>query len=329
MIRCLVLVASILCTAISLFGQTGVDQNSTGADFKLALPDHPGQLQWRAEGFKVVETSAKSNRQEIGIRAQDDSKQVFFLGFLFVNKDDAPMTGAKCRDGVLGEDKKNPSLKVLSTSEISRSDSMPVAVVSYVTQGRDGKKWYSARAFLAKADICGDLEFYSEKSLSADDPGIRKTFESYRLATDYVPQWKDAFIYAQILYEHHLYKGAGPVFEEALKGLPADQSQRTMVRVITDQAGMSYGIAGDIPKAREIFEAAIAKDPDYPLYYYNLACADAEEKKLSDARAHLQEAFARKKNMISGETIPDPTKDDSFLPYKDNKEFWSFLQSLR
>ncbi len=100
-------------------------------------------------------------------------------------------------------------------------------------------------------------------------------------------------------------------------------------RVATDQAGMAYGLAGNIPKARAIFEAAVAKDPQYPMYYYNLACADAEEKKLADARDHLQQAFARKANVIRGETMPDPTKDDSFLPYRDNKEFWTFVESLR
>jgi len=33
--------------------------------------------------------------------------------------------------------------------------------------------------------------------------------------------------------------------------------------------------------------------------------------------------------VIRGETMPDPTKDDSFLPYRDNKEFWAFVESLR
>jgi tetratricopeptide (TPR) repeat protein len=92
---------------------------------------------------------------------------------------------------------------------------------------------------------------------------------------------------------------------------------------------MAYGMSGDIAKSRALFEAAIVEDPDYPLYYYNLACADAEEKKLSDAQAHLQQAFARKANVIPGETMPDPTKDDSFLPDRDNKEFWKFVEGLR
>ena len=62
--------------------------------------------------------------------------------------------------------------------------------------------------------------------------------------------------------------------------------------------------------------------------YYNLACADAGEKKLSDARTHLQQAFDRKANMNPGEKMPVPAEGDSFLPYKSNKEFWTFIERL-
>ena len=134
-----------------------------------------------------------------------------------------------------------------------------------------------------------------------------------------------------------MYKAAAPIFEIALakiKENPASvektlKDAKTATRVVTDQAGMAYGMSGDIPKARALFERAIAEDPDYPMYYYNLACADAEEKNLSGARTHLQQAFARKANVISGEAVPDPTTDDSFLPYRSNKDFWAFLEGLQ
>ena len=92
---------------------------------------------------------------------------------------------------------------------------------------------------------------------------------------------------------------------------------------------MSYGISGDLAKSRSIFEKGIAADPDYPLNYYNLACADAGEKKLSDFILHLQQAFDRKANVNPGESMPVPTEDDSFLPYKGDRAFWTFLQGLK
>ena len=126
-----------------------------------------------------------------------------------------------------------------------------------------------------------------------------------------------------------MYGPAAPVYEKALVKLNEDSSStKTMKRVITDQAGMSYGMSGNISKARAIFEKAIAADPDYPLFYYNLACADAEEKNLAGAKKHLQEAFDRKANVVPGENMPDPSQDDSFLPYRSNKEFWAFVEGL-
>jgi len=305
---------------------------TTDADFKIALPSHPGRLLWHADGFKVVEHSAKPNGREIGIRGKDVSGRVNFLGFLFLVPEQAPLSSAKCRDGAIEPEKKsNSSLRILANVEITQPDRQQVALVGYTSQGRGGKPSYMVRGFVAAGDICGDLEFYSDTPIAAEDGDIRKVFASYGLETDYAPGFSDSFLYAQILYQHGMYKAAAPVFEQALTQLESAgrPDTKTMRRVTTDQAGMAYGMSGDIAKSRALFEAAIAKDPDYPLYYYNLACADAEERKLPDAQVHLQQAFARKANVIPGESMPDPTKDDSFLPYRDNNQFWKFIEGLR
>lgn len=302
------------------------------ADFKLALPAHQGDLEWHATGFKIVQSSAKPNGVEIGIRGSNVSSRLAFLGFLFLVPDQAPLTSPKCRDGAIELLKKsNPTLKILATSEMVHSEDPPVELVSYSVQGRDGKLGYSMRGFAATGDICGDLEFYSSAPINPEDPDLKTIWDTYRFDSNYTPQFNDVSLYAEILYQNHMYEAAAPFFEQALTKLKddKDKDQVTWRRVTTDQAGMAYGLAGNIPKARALFEAAVAKDPEYPLYYYNLACADAEEKKLGDARTHLQQAFARKANVIQGEIMPDPTKDDSFLPYRDNKEFWTFVESLR
>lgn len=321
------LLTLITIACLSAAASAATDDNA----FKLALVDHPGQLSWSAEGFNVIESSAKPGGKEIGIRGQDQSGQQTFLGFLFLFPEKAPLTSAKCLDGVVGPEKKsNVSLRIVGTEEISQPGSLPVSLVSYTSQGEGGKTLYTVRGFVANGDICGDLEIYSYMPLSLQDSNLKKIFSSFRLDEKYGPQFRDLFRYAQILYQHHMYGPAAPVYEKALAKLNEDPgSTRTMKRVITDQAGMSYGMSGNIAKARAIFEKAVAADPDYPLYYYNLACADAEEKNLTGARKHLQEAFDRKANAVPGEGMPDPTQDDSFLPYRNNKEFWTFVEGLR
>jgi hypothetical protein len=319
--------AVIFTLVAAVFGQAPRD-----VQFKLALPEHKGQLQWSAPGFKVIELSAKSNGNEVGVRGRDQSGKVTFLGFLFVFSDIAPLSSAKCRDGILGPAKKqNSTLKIVTTSELPGTSTVPVSLVTYTANGADGKTIYSMRGFTATNDICGDLELYSDAPLSGEEPSLKSIFASYQFNETYVPNYKDVMLYAQILYDHHMYPAAGPKFELALAKLreQPEGDVQTMTRVLTDQAGMAYGISGNLSKSRSLFEKGIATDPDYPMYYYNLACADAEEKNLSAAREHLQKAFERKANVLKGESMPDPTKDDSFLPYRSNKDFWAFLESLR
>ncbi len=307
---------------------------AVSSDYRLALPNHKGLLTWSLDGFKITENSAKPNGRELGVRASDTAGKVTFLAFLFLAPESAPLTSAKCRDGAMAAEKKgNAALKILRTIEISRPGGLPVSVTTYTSPNRDGSSTYFVRGFLATEDICGDLEFYSGKSISEGDATLQNTFRSYRLDPAYAPQFADISFYAQVLFLHHDYPAAAPLFEKALAIVPSDggpfKSAATARRMIRDQAGMSYGISGNLTKSRGIFEKGVADDPDYPLNYYNLACADAGEKNLLAARLHLKQAFGRRANMIPGETMPVPAQDDSFLPYKNDPEFWAFLQTLK
>jgi hypothetical protein len=237
-------------------------------NFTLALPAHQGQLKWNADGFKVVQSSAKPNGVEVGIRANDGSSQFTLLGFLFLFPEQALMTSAKCRDGVLEPAKKsNPTIKIAASTQMARSDGPPVELVSYVGQGKNGKLVYSIRGFLAIGDICGDLEIYGDNVNVISDPNLKKIWESYRFDPNYSPQFSDVSQYAEILYQNHMYQAAAPVFEQALLKLKDDKDTDQLMwqRLTTDQAGMAYGLAGNIPRARAIFEAAVARDPDYPI----------------------------------------------------------------
>lgn len=325
MTRSFLLFLTIVCTQVSAQSPVGPSDG-----FRLGLPTHNGQISWTASGYKVIQSSVKPNGNEIGVRARDDSSGVTFLGLLFRFPEQAPLTSEKCRDGVMGPAaKENSTLRIEKNRDLDTKP-IPVAVIDYTAKDDHHKIWYSVRAFAASEDICADLEFYSENPIHSDDPSLSKILSTYRLDMGHSPTFADEFIYAQMLYNEHLYKQAAPMFSLALQILPASTQGTADIRkrVLIDEMGMAYGISGDIPKARSIFEKAVADDPDYPLYYYNLACADAEENNLTQAKKHLQAAFARKNNVNPGEQMPNPLEDDSFLPYKSDKAFWTFLQTL-
>jgi tetratricopeptide (TPR) repeat protein len=323
----------LLVAAAGVAGALAQPPAPPAADFKLSLPEHNGQLRWAANGFESVQTSARPNGHEMGIRTRDASGRLNSLGFLFLVPEDAPLTSEKCRDGALAQEKANsPGLKILSTSEIPRLGGLPVSLVTYSAPGRDGGTQFTVRGFIATADLCGDLEFYASEPISAADADLQAIFSTFRLDPAYTPGFEDVLYYAQILYQNEQYKPAAALLENVLALVPANgapfPSAKIAKRVVTDQAAMSYGMIGDFAAARRILLDGIAADPDYPLYYYNLACADAGEKKLANALRHLHEAFARKANLNPDETMPDPAKDDSFLPYRADKAFWAAVEQF-
>src|ERR1700730_19091056 len=111
----------------------------------------------------------------------------------------------------------------------------------------------------------------------------RECLGTWLLATNFDPAAVQFTTRPTKWHQNHMYQAAAPVFEQALTKLTDNKGEDQLMwqRVTTDQAGMAYGLAGNLAKARAIFESAVAKDPQYPMYYYNLACADAEEKKLA------------------------------------------------
>ena len=85
-------------------------------------------------------------------------------------------------------------------------------------------------------------------------------------------------------------------------------------------AGTKRGGPGNSPRAVPCFLRHIRSD------YYNLACADAEEKKLDDASGTYSRRFERKANVNPGERLPQPAADDSILRHRGNRA--SFVEKL-
>ncbi len=299
--------------------------------YRLALLEHKGLMSWSVAGYTVVENSAKPSGEELGVRGSDKSSGRSFLGFLFLVPESAPASSASCRDAAMAQEKK-AALQDLKLTEIERKAALSVALARYATENRNKSVSYVYRGFIASGDLCGDLEFYGDRPISGDDATVKMAFQTLELDLNYVPQFADVSMYSEVLFRTRQYKAAAPALVKALGMVPDNgapfPSAVVARRVVRDQAGMAYGVSGDLGEARRIFVEGVVTDPDYPLNYYNLACADAGEHKLADARLHLKQAFDRKANVLPGERMPDPTQDDSFLPYKSDKDFWSYLEML-
>jgi tetratricopeptide (TPR) repeat protein len=289
----------------------------------FALPFHPGAVILDLAGFKVIQTSAKPGGAELGLRVHDQGNTVVLL-FLFLAPKEPRGDAAACRQGELDQVQKSmgPNFKDVKLNPDGKDDKTSATML---VSGKTGQFLYG---FYGSTDQCLSIEVYSDPGTKLDLDKASSFLARQKYDAAYVPTSSDKFIYAEILYRHQQYKAAAPIYADYLQSIPNGKAHQIQRRIATDEMGMALGISGDVDGARKVFQEAIKSDPDYPLYYYNLACADAEEDNAKGAKMHLQQAFDRKANTIPGETLPYPAKDDSILKLKQNKDFWAFVQTL-
>jgi predicted Zn-dependent protease len=141
-------------------------------------------------------------------------------------------------------------------------------------------------------------------------------------------------VYAQMYLGHALFMqkkyAAAVIPYEKVRKLDASDNvlSSNEKRVLVDQLAMAYGIADDLKKSRTLLRDAIQQDPQYPLNYYNLACAYAEEGDKPEMLTNLSLAFERREHALEGEKMPDPRLDASFEKYLQDRDFRKLMAKI-
>jgi len=259
---------------------------------------------------------------------------------LFPNPSTAIPSADACREAVVPSILQNLGHDILvkdvqqSTHKIKNDLTASVGSYLIASAGGVSIEQKNVFGFWGDAHTCAEIHISLTGFHPTDQPLFDAALKAFDFSPNYTPTSLDYAAMGSIFYRGaQQYADAAVYYQRALDTEPTlkDHSQDyplTYTRYLTDQLAMSYGMSGDIKRSRAINEAAIARDPLYPMYYYNLACADAETGNAAAAHTHLEQAYARRENVIPGEAMPDAEKDDSILKLKSDASFWAFVQSL-
>ena len=308
---------------------------------KLVMPQGTGAItfqiagDWHPERIDILDNGTRPTIQLTNEKSKLDLSYI-----LFPNPTQNP-TAEGCRNSVITSviDNLNHDIKIQNKQQTTRKlkDGRSLAVASYLIAfaGAIPLEQQNVFGFSGDAHTCAEIHLSAVKYTAAKQPLFDEALDAFTYDPAYAPTSLDYAALGAIFYSAAQNYAASAIYYQraldtasALANNPAGDDPLAYTRYLTDQLSMSYGISGDIKKSRAVNEAAIARDPLYPLYYYNLACADAEEGNAGGARTHLEQAFARRANTLKGETMPDPAKDDSILKLKSDKDFWAFVESL-
>jgi tetratricopeptide (TPR) repeat protein len=281
--------------------------------------------------WKLTLLTAYNNAARPVAEFKNDATNVIISFIISENLSGKPTAEGCRKDIISGILKENGQLiSNQSEGELSDGHGGKFATSSHFTQLSGALHNHDVFVFAGDAKTCAEAHASTVSGKPDEDKRLADALALFRPDLSFRPDSSDYFTLASAFYKQSPMLGA-PFFDASVKAMPADIANPELItrrRMATDNIVIALGTSGNLKGSRAYAQRAIKSDPDYPLNYYNLACADAEEGKATDAKLHLQQAFDRKANTIPGEHLPDPTKDDSILKLKNDKTFWAFVETL-
>ena len=197
----------------------------------------------------------------------------------------------------------------------------------------------SIHAYFGSRDLCAELHLSKMGFKNEDRKLFDDVLSTVKLQPDATtprstsgPSAGEKAVLAQAsqLYLQRNYEMAANLYQSVLDTEQQRPSlDETMFRVLVDNLGMSYGLTGKLDKARHTFEYGVSQQPQYPMFHYNLACTYAEMGQKDKVLGQLELFYKNKANMIAGESLPDPMKDDSFRKLVRDPEFVTSVNDMQ
>ena len=318
----------------------GLQSQQTLGVTRITVPGSAGALELAAT--QDFQQRVRPDGKETQARDSNPSTGLFMTAFL--QRVDFTPSATECRKQWWGTTKEPPqmhreNIKLTESGNMARVDyDVPVAQGIKVDQ-------HSVHVYMGGGSECAEIHLSVVQYTPAKDAVFNSFLKSVRFVADApassattssaagpppAGSAAEQFAKASRFYLEHNYKMAALYYQRAL-----DMEKQTPTlsdsyfKVLVDNLGMSYGIDGDLAKAKSTFEYGISKRPDYPMFYYNLACTYGEMNQMQPAIAQLREAYRYKANMIPGETLPDPMTDDSFRNFTNDKTFINAVAGMK
>ena len=322
----------IVIAALQPGSHAGAQFPGSDKPLMLVLPSGPGAIvlptgkQWKLDSLEAFENG---KRPVALYKWGGDAVAVSFI--LFQNLSGEP-TARGCRRGAIGGivARLGNAISKRHDSETKAGGGGELAITSYeidmnpIAPGRFQENLFG---FAGNDKACAEIHISMVRKTPESDNELKALFGDFHSDLGYQPAALDYFRLASMLSKKAPDQ-AVPYYRSSLDAMPKNDSYKPLRRMVTDQLLMSMGLSGDVKASRAVAETGIQEDPDYPLNYYHLACADAENGDAAQAKIHLQQAFDRRGNVLPGERMPDPSKDDCILKLRKNKAFWEFVQKL-
>jgi hypothetical protein len=270
--------------AIALFCSLSVGaQTGKSNPVQMAIPGVKGVLELDV-GPTTSETRVRPDGKEVQLRAFGRPDKLDITAFL--QRVTFPASAEKCRDEWWPGTKKGPFQRDNLQEKVVKDG---IARVEFIVPEFKGIKvrQKNLHAYLGGGELCAEIHL----SKIDFNPVDQKLFEDFLMSVKLLPdaspsggqsrnpsqpEDRDSSYYFGQGSKFYLQRKYSDAAESYQRALDLEKQKRTLskdyFRVLVDNLGMSYGISGKLPQAQATFEYGLTQDPEYPMFYYNLAC---------------------------------------------------------
>jgi tetratricopeptide (TPR) repeat protein len=315
--------------ALALLSTIGLppllSQQDSGRTSTYSLPGLKGAVEMQMGPLSFEGVDFRPGGDGLKVLAKDDAGLVMTL---FLEKAPRKGTSRDCRDDWWNKTKKSSPFKM---EDLKLSDDGEMARADYFIREFKGQEINQkvVHAYLTSDEVWVEIHLSKTGYRPTEPDPFASILSTVRMIADYTPGTMDYVQYGSLFYRDRNYAKAATWYQQALD-LEKKESKLDVpiFRVLVDNLGMSYGISGNLQQAKDTFDYGLSRDPTYPLFYYNLACTYAEMNDLDRSLTYLKKAYEHRENVIKGEAMPDPRKDDSFNRFLSDERFKQTVAAL-
>lgn len=303
---------------VAAFLSNDVLRADTTNNLYLTTPGSSWSLEINVPGFDLEQRELLPDGNAARLMAENKTDGIILSAFL----EKAPRAGdaKQCREYYWQMAQKSP----LPKDDVKMSETGSIALVEYLVKQYHGVpvNQKNINAYLSQAGYWMDVHISKGDFKPADEAQLRAIIRGIRINEHFAPSARDCAAFGIFFYEQKQYARAIPYYQKALA---LDKANRVFSQTawtdIMDELITACGYTGKLEQAKELCESGIRKEPTYPLFYYNLACAYAEMGDKKQALENLRMAYRYQANVPSHKELPDPRTDSSFARYLSDPDF--------
>ena len=330
----------IFVIAVLLFSTFCIAQQSQSSTARISIPGVQGVLELNV-GPTSWKTKVQTDRKLVELDTAPRPDRVQVTAFLW--QVGFPASPDRCRDELWRDTLNKVQIK---RENLEQTTVGQTARVTYMVPDYNGApvRQKNVHDYLGSRDLCAEVRIAKILFTPADQQLFDDVLNSVRLLPE-----ESASGDSPNKANDDLFQGSkSPLFDgtmayldrdfttaatELQQALDAEKQKSTVSRsdfhLLIDNLAISYRFIQKPEKSKEVLDYGISKDPEYPLFHYDMACYYGVQGKMDQALDELRLNYKYKGNLGTSDHMSDPLQDSCFGKFLKNKKFVSAVQQMQ